>query len=147
MSDKGCCFCLPSWVATIPGWIVAVLFLIYGIVYFKFGNATSAGILATAVANFTLYVLSATMKESMWPRVILMIFYLLISSYVAFLCWIIPGLAGSEYCYHYGEDSPECMKYKRQSEILPIVWLIPNIFVWIGLGYYIKSAKDSKDHY
>ena len=114
MSDKGCCFCLPSWVATIPGWIVAIGFLIYGIMNFRM-NAVEAVILAIAVANIATYVLSVTMKESMWPRIILMIFYILISCYIAFLCAIIPSLAGSEYCYHYGEDSPECMKYRRQS--------------------------------
>ena len=140
MSNKGCCFCLPSWVATIPGWLISVAALIMSFFGISLIGEQLAWTLIAAV-NFIPYVLSAWLKDQVWPRVILMIFYIAISIYIATLCYIVPIIAGSEECYHYPD---RCAEIRRQAYFLCACWSIPNIFIWIGLGYYIKSARDSK---
>ena len=138
MSDKGCCFCLPSWVATIPGWLIAVTALIIEI----FGGSAQARYVAIYVVNIIPYVLSVALKDEIWPRVILMIFYMAASVFIAVMSYVIPIVAGSEMC----NDRPErCAPIRRQAYFICASWSILQIFIWIGLGYYIKSARDSKN--
>ena len=87
--------------------------------------------------------MSAIFKESIWPRIFLMLFYVVISTYIAFLCYFIPMIAGSEACYHYGPE--RCAEIKRQAIFGCVSWSIPQIFIWIGLGYFIKKAHDAKN--
>ena len=136
MSDKGCCFCLPSWVATIPGWLIAIAALTLTI----FGSSTASHV-AICVVNIIPYILSVALKGQVWPRVILMIFYMAASVFIAVMSYVIAMVSGGDMC----RDRPEtCAPTERRAIFICASWSILQIFIWIGLGYFIKSAHDSR---
>ena len=142
MSDRGCCFCLPSWVATIPGWIIAVALLI-GSFSNQSDMVTEWVFFLGTVLNIVPYGLSVYLKKNIWPRVYIMVTYIAATFYIGFLCYFIPEIANSEYCYHYPE-ADKCNGISKTSVILCASWAFLNIFIFKGLYLYVKQAHDAK---
>ena len=140
MSDKGCCCFLPSWVATIPGWIIA--FVVPILMFGNFTGDDQMFFIIFATVNLVPYVLSAILKEQVWPRVILMLCYIVVSGHISVFMYVASIVAGSETCRN---DPDRCAPFRYRAIFICASWSILQIFIWIGLGYFIKSAHDAKN--
>ena len=144
MNDEGCCACFPSWIATIPGWLIAIALLIMSFqgIDLGFHPRDQQIFVQMAVVNLIPYVLSAVLKKEAWPRVVLLLFYIVISVHIAFMVNIIPTITLKHECHK--KDMKRCREIGRLGMVYCAAWSIPQLFIWYGLGQFIKSARDEK---
>ena len=135
---NGCCCCLPSWVATIPGWLFAVAGIVVTLMLQFYPIVFAAATLVYLIP----FVLSVTMEHPFWPRVVLMIFYVLVSTYMTWVAYFIPAITRSEECHAYPD---RCDEIERDAILIAMSWAVPNFFVWVGLVNYIRDSPEQNE--
>ena len=132
-NDKGCCFLIPSWISIVPAWLGGTLLIISSI--WSGFEVGFIGLICMAPFIANCFV------SKVWIRIIMMITYMVFATGWLFIIAIISqgGIGGEGP----GKTAFERDEDNRWTLINAIWFLIINLWILVGMGYYVADASKS----